>query len=39
MENLLDIQPYAFEPVYSSDEDVSDSEDSDLEENSDSERV
>ena len=31
MKNLLDIQPYAFEPVYSDDECVSDSEDSDLE--------
>ena len=41
MENLLGIQPYAFEPVYSEDEFVSDSgdSDSDLEGNSDSERV
>ena len=41
MENLLGIQPYAFEPVHSEDEFVSDSEDSDsdLEGNSDSERV
>ena len=29
MENLLGIQPYAFEPVYSEDEFVSDSGDSD----------
>ena len=38
MENLLGIQPYAFEPVYSEDEFVSDSRDSDsdLEGNSDS---
>ena len=34
MENLLGIQPYAFEPVYSEDEGVSDSEDSEPEENS-----
>ena len=39
MENRISIQPYAFEPVYSEDEGVSDSEDSDLEGNSDSERV
>ena len=41
MENLLGIQPYAFEPVYSEDEFVSDSgdSDSDLEGNSDMERV
>ena len=39
MENLLCIPPYAFEPVYSGDEGVSVSEDSDLEGNSDSERV
>ena len=39
MENLLGIQPYAFGPVYSEDEGVSDSEDSNLEGNSDSERV
>ena len=39
MENLLAIQPYAFEPVYSENEPVSDSEGSDIEENSDSERV
>ena len=31
MENLLGIQPYGFEPVYSEDEVVSDSDDSDLE--------
>ena len=39
MENLLGIQSYAFEPVYSEDEFVSDSGDNDLEGNSDSERV
>ena len=39
MENLLGIQSYAFEPVYSEDEGVSESKDSDLEGNSDSERV
>ena len=39
MKNLLGIQPNAFEPVYSEGEHVSDSEDSDLEGNSCSERV
>ena len=39
MENLLGIQLYAFEPVYSEDESVSDSESSDLQGNSDIERV
>ena len=34
MENLLDIQLYAFEPVYSDDEQVPDSEDSGPEGNS-----
>ena len=39
MENLLGIQPYAFGPVYSDDEGVLVSEDSDLEGISDSELV
>ena len=39
METLCGIQPYTFEPVYIEDEGVSDSEDSDLEGNSDSEQV
>ena len=39
MENLLGVQLYAFEPVYSEDESVLDSEDSDLQGNSDFERV
>ena len=37
--NSTGIQPYAFEPVSSEDKGASDSEDSDLEENSDSERA
>ena len=37
MKNLLGIQPNAFEPVYYEGEHVSDSKDSDLEGNSDSE--
>ena len=39
MKNLLGIQANAFEPVYSEVEHLSDSEDSDLEGNSDSERL
>ena len=39
MQNLVGIQPYAFEPDYSEEDGVSVSEDSDLEGNSDSERV
>ena len=39
MKNHLGIQPNAFEPVYSEGEHVSDSKDSDLEGNSDSEGV
>ena len=39
MKNLLGIQANAFEPVYSEGEHLSDSEDSDLEGNCDSERL
>ena len=39
MKNLLGIQANAFEPVYFEAEHLSDSEDSDLEGNSDSERL
>ena len=39
MKNLLDIQANAFKPVYSEGEHLSDSEDSDLEGNSDSEQL
>ena len=39
MKYLLGIQANAFEPVYSEGEHLSDSEDSDLEGNSDSERL